>query len=134
VNTLDSFLLLHAGFMIMGFLSMVTGASAAMFMRRKAWWLRLHKRAGFFGTFCILAGFVAAVSMIALSAGEHFRITHHYVGLITAAFAVLTPLLGIVQFKVRDQAARIRVIHRWSGRVTLLVAFVAVGSGLLIIL
>ncbi len=134
VNTLDAFLLLHAGFMIIGFLSMVTGASAAMFMRRKAWWFRFHKGAGFFGTYCILAGVVASVSMIALSAGEHFRITHHYVGLITAAVGVCTLLLGIVQFKVKDQAARIRSIHRWSGRFTLLMAFVAVGSGLLIIL
>ena len=134
VNTLDTFLLLHAGFMIIGFLSMVSGASIAMFMRRKRWWLRFHKGAGFFGTFCVLAGVVAAVSMITLSAGEHFRITHHYVGLITAAVAVFTPLLGIVQFKVKDQAVNVRSLHRWSGRVTLLVAFVAVGSGLLIIL
>jgi len=134
VNTLDTFLLLHAGFMIIGFLSMVSGASAAMFMRRKRGWLRVHKGAGFFGTFCVLSGVVAAVSMITLSAGEHFRITHHFVGLITAAVAVFTPLLGIVQFKVKDQAAHIRSLHRWSGRVTLLVAFVAVGSGLLIIL
>jgi len=134
VNTLDTFLLLHAGFMIIGFLSMVSGASAAMFMRRKRWWLRVHKGAGFFGTFCVLSGVVAAVSMITLSAGEHFRITHHFVGLITAAVAVFTPLLGIVQFKVKGQAVRIRAMHRWFGRVTLIVAFVAVGSGLLIIL
>ncbi|MCX5842209.1 MAG: hypothetical protein NT022_00390 [Deltaproteobacteria bacterium] len=134
MNTLDTLLLLHAGFMVIGFLSMVVGASAAMLMRRKAWWLRLHKRAGFFGTFCVLSGFVAAVAMIDLSGGEHFRITHHYVGFITAALAVFTPLLGVVQLKVRDKAARIRPIHRWSGRVTLLMAFMAVGSGLLIIL
>jgi hypothetical protein len=133
VNALDTLLLLHAGFMIIGFLSMVTGASAAMFMRRKRWWLRFHKGAGFFGVFCVLSGFVAAVSMIAISAGEHFRITHHYFGLITAVVAILTPLLGIVQFKVKDQAARIRAIHRWSGRFTLLMAFVTVVSGLLIV-
>jgi hypothetical protein len=120
--------------MILGFLSMVTGACAAMFMRRKGWWLRFHKGAGFFGTFCVFSGFMAAVSMIVLSAGEHFRITHHYFGLITAAAAVFTPLLGIVQFKVKGQAARIRAIHRWSGRLTLLMAFVTVASGLLIIL
>jgi hypothetical protein len=134
VNTLDALFLLHAGFMIVGSSSMVTGASAAMFMRRKRWWLRFHKGAGFFGIFCVLSGFVAAVSMIALSTGEHFRITHHYAGLITVTFAVLTLLLGIVQFKVRDQAARIRAIHRWTGRVTLLMVFFTVVSGLLIIL
>lgn len=134
MNALDTLLLFHAGFMIIGFLSMATGASVAMFMRRKRWWLRVHKGAGFLGTFCILAGFAAAVSMVALSSGEHFRITHHYAGLVTAACAVLTPFLGIVQFKVKNQAARIGSIHRWSGRATLLVAFVTVGSGLMIIL
>ena len=113
---------------------MVAGASAAMFMRRKGWWLRFHKGAGFFGTTCVLAGFIAAVSMIALSAGEHLQITHHYLGFITVVVAVLTPLLGILQFKVKGQAVRIRVMHRWSGSITLLAAFVTVGSGLLIII
>jgi len=134
VNAPDTLLFIHAGFMIIGFLSMVAGASAAMFMRRKGWWLRFHKGAGFFGTTCVLSGFIAAVSMIALSAGEHLQITHHYLGFITVVVAVLTPLLGILQFKVKGQAVRIRVMHRWSGSITLLAAFVTVGSGLLIII
>lgn len=134
MNAPETLLFLHAGFMILGFLSMVTGACAAMFMRRKVWWLKFHKGAGFCGAICVFSGFVAAVSMIALSEGEHFRIIHHYFGLITAAFAFLTPLLGMLQFKVRDRAARIRTTHRWSGRVTLLLSLVTVVSGLLIIL
>lgn len=134
MTALDTLLVLHVGLMIVGFLSMVMGASAAMFMRRKGWWFRFHKGAGFFGAFCILSGVAAAVSMIALSAGKHFRIIHHFVGLITTVAVVLTPLMGVVQVKVKDQAARIRAIHRWSGRLTLLMAFVTVVSGLLIII
>ncbi len=120
--------------MLIGFLSMVAGASAAMFMRRRVWWLRFHKGAGFFGTTCVLAGFIAAVSMIALSGGEHLQITHHFLGVMTSAVAVVTPLLGISQFKVKGQVAHIRAVHRWSGRFTLLSALVTVISGLQMII
>jgi len=134
LNATDALFYLHAGFMILGFLSMVTGASAAMFMRRKGWWFRFHKGAGYMGSLSILFGFTAALSMVTLMNGKHFEILHTYFGLATVVSAVVTPLLGIFQFKVKDQAARIRTMHRWSGRFTLLMAFVTVASGLLIIL
>lgn len=134
LHAIDALFYLHAGFMVLGFLSMVTGASAAMFMRHKGWWFRFHKRAGYTGSLSILFGFTAALSMVTLMNEKHFGILHTYLGLATVVCAVVTPLLGIFQFKVKDQAARIRAIHRWSGRFTLLVAFVTVASGLLIIL
>lgn len=123
----------HAGFMITGLLLMITGASAAMFMRRRRWWLRFHKAAGFGGLICVLSGFAAAITMITLSGEEHFEIAHTYIGLITVVFTIVTPLLGAVQFKMKGQAGRISAMHRWSGRFTLLMTSVTVVSGLIVI-
>ena len=120
--------------MVTGLFLMMMGASAAMFMRQKSWWLRLHKAAGFGGAICILSGFAAAITMISLSGEEHFEIAHTYIGLVTVGFTVVTPLLGIIQFKMKNQAGRFRAIHRWSGRFTLLMSAITVISGLIIIL
>jgi cytochrome c biogenesis protein ResB len=119
--------------MITGLLLMMAGAWVAMFMRRRRWWFRFHKTAGLGGPICVLCGFAAAMTMITLSGGEHFAIPHTYIGLITAVFAIATPLLGAVQITIKGQERRIRAMHRWSGRFTLLMASATAVSGLLII-
>jgi hypothetical protein len=130
VDLIGSLLYFHAGFMLAGFFSMMSGATAAMFLRRKRWWLRFHKAAGILGAASVLFGLVAVISMITFSGGEHFGGTHTYLGAVTAIFTVVTPLLGTLQFKVQGYSGEIRVMHRWSGRFTLLFAVITIISGL----
>lgn len=104
-----------------GFLLMISGVAIAIFMRRKKWWLKLHRTAGSLAVICFLCGFASAILMVALSTGEHFKVYHAYLGLVTMALILPTPFLGYLQF---------RTVHRWSGRVTLVFACMAVVSGL----
>jgi hypothetical protein len=129
---IGSLLYVHAGFMLAGFLSMMAGALAAMFLRSKRWWLRLHKTAGVLGVLCVLMGLAAAIFMIILSGGEHFSVTHAYIGAMTAAFAAVTPALGTLQFKIKSHSTKIRIMHRWSGRITLMFAIITIITGLMI--
>jgi hypothetical protein len=130
---IGSLLYVHAGFMLAGFLSMMTGASAAMFLRRKRWWLRLHKTAGILGPFAVLVGLASVIFMVSLSGERHFNVTHAYIGAMTAAFAAVTPVLGTLQFKMKSHSTKIRIMHRWSGRFTLLSAIITIVTGLRII-
>jgi hypothetical protein len=132
-DIVGSLLYIHAGFMLAGFFSMMTGASAAMFLRRKRWWLRFHKSAGILGAVSVLVGFAAVIFMVALSGGEHFTVTHTYIGAMTAVFAVVTPVLGTLQLRVKIHSAKIRIVHRWAGRFTLLFAVVTIITGLQIV-
>lgn len=120
----------HSGFMVTGFLLMMTGIAIAVFMRRRRWWLKLHKAAGTLTAFFFLSGFTSGVIMVAVSAGEHFRLVHHYLGLLTTAMAVLTAVFGYLQFRMKVSTGKMRPLHRWSGRVTLILACVTVVSGL----
>jgi hypothetical protein len=129
-DLIGSLLYLHAGFMFAGFFSMMSGATVAMFFRRNKWWLRFHKTAGPLGSVSVLFGLAAIISMITFSGGEHFEVLHTYLGAVTVIFAVLTPLLGTLQFKVQGYSGEIRVMHRWSGRLTLVFAVFTIISGL----
>jgi hypothetical protein len=120
----------HALFMTGGFLLMTTGVTIAVLMRKKRWWLTAHKRTGYSGSAFVLLGLITALYMVSLYEGEHFTVLHAYLGLFSVFCAVLTPTLGRLQFIFRQQAVTIRPIHRWSGRITVIMLFVTILSGL----
>jgi hypothetical protein len=125
-----SFFYLHAGAMGAGFLMMVAGAGIARFQRQQRWWLKAHKTFGLAGSFVILLGMVAAFFMVDKGGSGHVRVPHAWVGLAMVYLAFMTPVLGQLQFKVREKAKQLREKHRWSGRITLIVGPVAILSGL----
>jgi len=120
--------IIHAGCMLAGFLSVSAGIATATFMRDKRWWLRVHRRLGSAGVACVLLGFMAALFMVSRQTGQHFAVPHAYLGLLTILSALCTYTLGVTQLK--RKAVRGRSLHRWSGRVTLTLLFLNVVSGL----
>jgi len=121
----------HALFMTVGFLLMTTGVIIAMLMRKKKWWLTAHKRTVYAGVTFVLLGLITALYMVSLHEGEHFAVLHANLGLLSVFCAVLTPTLGRMQFIFRQKAGTIRLMHRWSGRITMIILFVTILSGLI---
>jgi len=109
---------------------MTTGVTITMLMRKRRWWLTAHKRAGYAGAIFVLLGLITALYMVSLYEGEHFIVLHANLGLLSVFCAVLTPTLGRMQFIFRQKAAMIRPLHRWSGRITIIILFVTILSGL----
>jgi len=120
---------IHAGFMLAGLFSLVAGVSVAMSARKKKWWLSIHKRLGYTGSSFVILGFIAALYMVSRDTGEHFAVPHTYLGIVTILAVLFTYTMGIMQFKARRKAVNIRLIHRWSGRVTLSLMLLNVLSG-----
>jgi Eukaryotic cytochrome b561 len=123
----------HAGFMILALCIMITGATIARFMKKKPWWLKSHRSLGITGAIFILTGFFAIALQITLTERAHFRVGHSWVGLGALLFALLTPTLGFLQFKVKNMATKLRGLHRWSGRITICLMLINVVLGLLLI-
>ncbi|MEA3486086.1 MAG: hypothetical protein U9R20_00285 [Thermodesulfobacteriota bacterium] len=115
--------------MLAGLFSMVAGVTIAMSARRKKWWLSIHKKLGYTGYSSVILGFIAALYMVYRYTGEHFAVPHTYLGLVTILSVSFTYTMGIMQFKARRKAVNIRLIHRWSGRVTLSLMLLNVLSG-----
>jgi len=120
----------HAGFMSAGFLLMLSGITIAMFMKRRRWWLSIHKAAGILTAVCFLCGFTFAILMVGFSGEVHFRVIHAYLGLLTTILTLLASFLGHLQFRIKNASGKIRTLHRWSGRIALIFACTAAASGL----
>jgi uncharacterized membrane protein YidH (DUF202 family) len=124
------FFYLHAGAMGMGFLLMAAGIGIARFQRQNRWWLKAHKTCSMTGSFVMLPGLVAAFLMVDQDGGGHIRVPHAWGGLAVIFLAFVTPVLGQLQFKIREKAKQLREKHRLSGRVALFVGLAAILSGL----
>lgn len=124
------FFYLHVGTMGTGFLMMAAGAGIARLQRQQRWWLKAHKTFGIMGSFVMLLGLVAALLMVDQSDGGHIRVPHAWVGLVMVFLAFMTPVLGHLQFKIKEKAKQLREKHRLSGRITIIVGLVTILSGL----
>jgi hypothetical protein len=120
----------HAALMAAGFLSFFSALLVAVTQRRKLWWLRRHRAVGILGTLFILSGMAAAIAAVAAAATGHLRTPHTWLGALTIAAAVATPLLGLLQFKIRERTGRLRATHRLCGRILTGAALVTILFGL----
>jgi hypothetical protein len=127
---IPSFWIIHATFLILGFVFMLTAIIVAKIYKKKKWWLKIHKRMGAFGAVLSIVGMILGFIMVFMSSGEHFRVPHAFVGLIAIIFAIITPLLGLAQFKIKKNKAKIRAAHRWSGRITITLMLINIIFGL----
>lgn len=120
----------HAGGVTAGFLLLAAGFAIVKLYRRKRWWLKSHRLAGYAGGCCFLAGLAAAVAMVAQSGEAHLKLPHAWLGISTIALVVATPVIGQLQFRIKSRIQQLRIMHRWSGRVTLALALLSLLSGL----
>ncbi|HOE15802.1 MAG TPA: hypothetical protein PLX02_00155 [Syntrophorhabdaceae bacterium] len=118
------FLYAHAILMCTGFLFLFTGLIIARTMKRKAWWLKLHRMCGISGASCAALGFCVVFLDIALAGGQHLSTPHGYIGIVAVVLAIAAPVLGFMQFRAGRRAKVIKGFHIWSGRIALLLMLI----------
>ncbi|VVB72789.1 Uncharacterised protein [uncultured archaeon] len=88
----------------------------------------MHKKFVLLGVAFVLAGlFVAAYMVSAYMETFFVPGTHAYLGTGVFAFLIITPVLGIIQFRLKD--GRVHALHRWSGRITILLGLLNIFAG-----
>lgn len=123
--------LIHASLMAAGFLFFFSALIVAMTQRRKRWWLKVHRAIGLTGGSLLLLGAITAVAAVASTPeGHHLRTPHTWLGVLTVSVAIITPVLGLLQFRIPQKAASIRVVHRLFGRLLNIIAPIAILLGL----
>jgi hypothetical protein len=75
-------------------------------------------------------GMTVAVAMVSQSGEGHVKVPHAWLGMATVFVAVTTPILGQLQFKIRARIQQLRIMHRWFGRLTLVMVLLTLLSGL----
>jgi len=121
---------IHVAFMGTGLILMAAGVFVVRFLRKKHWWLKFHRSVGITGVMCLGTGVVAAVVMVSQGGSGHFRVPHTWLGMTAVLFAIVTPVLGHLQFKIRSQIQQLRRWHRRIGYTSLLLVMSTVLSGL----
>jgi peptidoglycan/LPS O-acetylase OafA/YrhL len=123
--------LTHAALMASGFLLVFSAMIVAMTQRKKRWWLKSHKAIGLTGGSLLLLGAVVAIAAVASTpAGDHLRTPHTWLGVLTVCAAIITPTLGLLQFRLPQKVGTIRVIHRLFGRLLNLMIPITIFLGL----
>jgi len=122
----------HALAMSLGFALMICGVITARFFRKKRWWMKAHKALGGIAAVSVIAGLIISVIMVSKSHGNHFSEPHTYLGGLTILFVVSTPILGYMQFKIHKRREMLRNLHRWWGRITLILILLTILGGLLL--
>jgi len=118
--------------MITGLSLMTSGVTFARLMRKKTWWLRCHRVLGACGSLSIVGGFATALYMVADFGGPHFEVLHAWVGSLVVLSATAAPVLGQLQFVLKERRAEIRKVHRWAGATTLILISLNMISGLVL--
>jgi hypothetical protein len=129
-NSMIFLLRTHAILMILALCILLAGAVIARLMKKKTWWLKVHRSLGTAGVIIFLVALFAIALQITLTEREHFRVVHSWIGFTAFIFVVLTPTLGILQIRVRSMTSRLRSLHRWSGRVTICLILINILLGL----
>jgi hypothetical protein len=130
---IPKFWIIHAAFMVVGFILMIIGITISKVFKKKKWWLKTHKMLGILGAVFSVAGLVMAFIMVSLGSGVHFRVPHAYFGILAIIFAILAPSLGLAQFKIKKNKAKIRFAHRWVGRIAATLMLVNILIGLTLV-
>ncbi|MCX8110976.1 MAG: cytochrome b561 domain-containing protein [Syntrophorhabdaceae bacterium] len=120
----------HGFLMFIGFVAMIVGFITARFMKKKTWWLRLHKIVNIVGASSTFGGIIVMVIYISLTGGGHFNTIHAYLGFFIGFLSVITPVIGFLQIKAVRTRIKFRPIHRFSGRLLIILMFINIIMGL----
>jgi hypothetical protein len=123
----------HMIMVFTGFLSLAGGAFTARYLRQRKGWVGLHKKLVLIGAVFILAGLSIAAYMVSVYMETYFvRETHDYLGISVFAFCHRYPHIGNGPIQIKDK--RIRTIHRWSGRITIILMLFTIYVGFQMVL
>jgi len=121
----------HMILMALATLCFLVGVGAAVFFRQKQNWLKIHKSFNLSGFLVMIAGAIMAFAYVLESSGKHLGGIHQISGFIAFVLILVTLRLGFYQFKARNKIA-IRTIHRWLGRLSLLLVIIVLVLGLML--
>ena len=86
---------------------MLGGMLTARFMKKKNWWLKTHKSLAISGALLTLSGFVVAAYMVSTYMDTYLVMEPHaYLGISAVALVIFAPIMGLMQFRTKDQRMR----------------------------
>lgn len=125
-------LVFHNVALSVAFFVMIFAMIIARYMKKRRWWMRVHRLLEITGVILSVAGIIAVEYIVFSISGDHFRIMHSYIGFVAILLLILAPIFGQLILKGKKERKRFfRVFHRWLGRIALLTTLAAIIYGLI---
>jgi hypothetical protein len=122
----------HVLLVTTGVVVLLGGMLTARYMKKKSWWLKAHKSLAISGALLTISGFIVAAYMVSTYMGTYLVMEPHaYLGIAALALVVIAPIMGFMQFRIKDK--RMHIIHRWSGRLAIVMVLTNIASGWMMI-
>jgi hypothetical protein len=122
----------HVLLVTTGVVVMSGGMLIARYMKKRGWWLKAHKSLAISGALLTISGFIVAAYMVSTYMGTYLVMEPHaYLGITALALVVFAPIMGFMQFRKKDK--RIHIIHRWSGRLAIIMVLSNIAAGWMMI-
>ena len=122
---------IHIVMMSLSGTSILTGGIIARYRKGKSKnWLKQHKTFQWSGAVLGLLGLAAAVTMVEVSTGMHFKVTHSIVAAASFGLIILAIIAAYGFLKKKKHKKELRVVHRWLGRATILAWLATIALGL----
>ena len=133
-------LYIHLGFMIVFFVISLVAGLIAKFLRKKSWWLKIHKLLNQIKTILAIFGFIIAILMVNNFQMNHFSSIHGIIGLFVFLLILLQSIAGfiitnkyLVNLKSLQKAnilRYLRIIHKKSGLIIIILILFNIFIGL----
>ncbi|PKN69215.1 MAG: hypothetical protein CVU54_10725 [Deltaproteobacteria bacterium HGW-Deltaproteobacteria-12] len=123
-------ILFHKLLMVLATLSIITGVGTAVFFRQRRYWLKAHKAFNSSAVIFLSAGVVMAFLAVWQQDGEHLAGLHPFTGVTALGFAIVSLLIGFYQFQAKNRMQAFKTLHRWLGRISLILIIAAFVLGL----
>lgn len=135
-----NFSYIHLILMISVFIMSFVAGIIAKFLRKKNWWLKVHKILNQLKTILAIFGFIIAILMVSNFKMNHFSTIHGIIGLLvfiliiiqsSAGFIITNKFLSNLKFiKERGVGKFLRFIHKKAGLIIILFILINVIIGL----
>ena len=139
-TALPSLVIVHIVFMVLGYVLMITGIVIARFYKKKRWRIKNHRLVSLLSSLTSVTGIIVSFVMVS----DHFRIAHHFLGVITLPFLVFVPIFGYlftknlqniaILKKLNPYRKKMRLIHRLMGYLTFLLMTSTIITGIIRVL
>jgi hypothetical protein len=125
-------LVFHNVSLTVAFILMLYAMFVARYLKKKRWWLKVHRRSMIAGVVLSGLGILSVEYIIFRADGSHFRVIHSWLGAIAIVLLVVTPLYGRLILKSpKDRKPFFKGLHKWMGRSALIVTAAAIIYGLI---
>ena len=108
----------HVTLALTAVILMGAGVVIAAALKKKRWWLKVHKSLAMTGALSATTTAVIAWFMVQSWQGTHLNGIHGYLGLATVASEILAIFLGYGQFRYPSRRPTLRQVHRAAGFAT----------------